>query len=83
MAVRLRLTRTGRTNRPCYRLAAFESTTRRDGRCLEALGFYDPLVKDPKAQLQVDAERIRHWLQHGAKPTPKVGVLLARLGITQ
>lgn len=82
MAVRIRLMRTGRKNRPCYRMAAFDSRTRRDGRCLEALGFYDPLVKDPATQLQVDAVRVRHWLQHGAIPSPKVAALLRRLDIT-
>lgn len=81
MAVRIRLTRTGRRNRPCYRIGAFDSQTRRDGRCLENLGMYDPLVKDPMAQVRIDAERVKHWLQHGARPTPKVAVLLKRLNL--
>ena len=81
MAVRIRLTRTGRRNRPCYRIGAFDSRTRRDGRCLENLGHYDPFVKDPKEQVHVNAERVQHWLAQGAKPTDKVAVLLKRFDI--
>jgi len=62
MAVRIRLTRTGRRNRACYRIGAFDSRTRRDGRCLEILGHYDPIVKDPKEQVTLDADRVKHWL---------------------
>lgn len=81
MAVRIRLTRTGRRNRPCYRIGAFDSQTRRDGRCLENLGLYDPFVKDPKEQVRLQADRVKHWLSQGAKPTAKVRVLLKRFDI--
>jgi len=83
MAVRIRLTRTGRRNRACYRIGAFDSRTRRDGRCLEILGHYDPIVKDPKEQVTLDADRVKHWLSKGAKPTDKVSVLLKRLDIAR
>lgn len=83
MAVRIRLTRTGRRNRACYRIGAFDSRTRRDGRCLEILGHYDPFVKDSTEQVTLDADRVKHWLSMGAKPTDKVSVLLKRLNISR
>ena len=53
MAVRLRLKRMGRHRRPFYRIAAFDSRTARDGRCLEVLGTYDPLVADEAKQVEL------------------------------
>jgi small subunit ribosomal protein S16 len=81
VAVRLRLQRTGRRNRPCYRIAAMDSRTKRDGRCLEILGSYDPLASGKAVELVVKTERVKHWLSKGAKPTEKVAALLARSGI--
>ncbi len=69
MAVRIRLKRLGRRNRPFWRICVFDSRTRRDGRAIEDLGFYDTLAKDPEKQVQVNVERARHWLSVGAKPS--------------
>lgn len=77
--VRLRLTRMGKTNRPFYRLAAFDAHQQRDGRAIEFLGHYDPL--NDKQPLVLNRERIVHWLELGAKPTESVAKLLQKQGI--
>lgn len=80
MAVRLRLKRLGRINRPFFRIEAMDSRTRRDGRTLEQLGFYDPLVASGEQRLKFQPERIRFWWDRGARPTPGVRHLLAAEG---
>ncbi|MCZ6799803.1 MAG: 30S ribosomal protein S16 [Nitrospirae bacterium] len=79
MAVHLRLTRMGRHKRPFYRVVAIDSRMRRDGRCLEVLGTYDPL-KEP-AVTELKPERVLDWLQKGAQPSVTVRTLLRRAGI--
>jgi small subunit ribosomal protein S16 len=76
MAVRIRLTRYGKKNRPFFRIAVFDSRTRRDGRYLENLGLFDPLVQDVKKKLTINVARLQHWVGQGALPTPKVEKLL-------
>ncbi|MCC7388948.1 MAG: 30S ribosomal protein S16 [Phycisphaerales bacterium] len=76
--VRLRLARLGRRNRPFYRLHAIEKRNRRNGAVLEQLGWYDPVASDPEKQLQLNAERITHWLSQGAQPSETVADLLAK-----
>lgn len=79
MATRIRLTRMGSKKRPFYRIAAFDSHTRRDGRALEFLGHYNPMV-DP-AELKVDKEKVEKWLKRGAKPSNTVLSLFKQAGI--
>ena len=81
MAVRLRLTRMGRKNRPFYRICAFDSRTARDGRSIEILGHYDPLVEDSSKSTVVDTERASYWLSVGAKPSETVASILKRHGV--
>lgn len=81
MAVVIRLRRTGRTNLPCFRITVTDSRFPRDGRSLETLGIYDPLRKDRATQVKVDAERVMHWIQHGAKPSDIVASIFRRHGI--
>ena len=81
MAVRIRLTRYGKRNRPFFRLAVFDSRTRRDGRYLENLGVYDPLAKDALKKLDIHVDRLQHWISRGALPTPKVGKILEHCGV--
>ncbi|MEW6252098.1 MAG: 30S ribosomal protein S16 [Planctomycetota bacterium] len=81
MAVRLRLKRMGRRNRSFFRISAMDSRAPRDGRTLEELGFYDPVNRDARNQLQIDEERVRYWLRQGAIPSETVRSLLARQGI--
>ena len=79
MAMKLRLTRMGSKKRPFYRIVAMDSKTRRDGRALEYLGYYNPMV-DP-AEIKVDSEKVRSWIERGAKPTDTVRALLQKAGI--
>lgn len=79
MAMKLRLTRMGSKKRPFYRIVAMDSATRRDGRALEYIGHYNPMV-DP-AQLDVDAEKVAKWIERGAKPTDTVAALFRKAGI--
>ncbi len=82
MAVRIRLKRTGRRHRSCFRIAAMESRNPRDGRVLEELGIYDPANKNPELQVRLNQDRIEHWLKLGALPTDTVRDLLVKNGIT-
>ena len=79
MAMKLRLTRMGSKKRPFYRIVAMDSQTRRDGRALEYLGYYNPMV-DP-AEIKVDSEKVRSWIERGAKPTDTVRALLQKAGV--
>ena len=79
MAVHLRLSRIGRHKRPFYRVVAIDSRKRRDGRCLEVVGTYDPLQEPANTALKED--RILEWLRHGAQPSVTVRTLLKRSGI--
>lgn len=81
MAVVLRMKRTGRKNRPCYRISATNNRNARDGRTLETLGHYDPASPVESLRLKIEAERVKHWLDHGAKPSDTVASLLRKLGI--
>ena len=66
--VTIRLTQTGTTNRKTYRLVAMEKGKRRDGRAIEILGFYNPLVKP--AQIKINKDRVEYWLSVGAQLSP-------------
>jgi len=79
MAMKLRLTRMGCKKRPFYRIVAMDSKSRRDGRALEYLGYYNPMV-DP-AEIKVDGEKVRFWLARGAKPSDTVRALLLKAGV--
>ena len=81
MAVRIRMARTGRTNRPYFRFGAFDSRTRRDGSPIEYLGHYDPLVKEFEKSVTLDLDRVRHWLGKGAKCSETVASFLKRKGV--
>ena len=74
MAIKIRLTRMGSKKKPSYRIVAVNSETRRDGRPLEFLGFYNPMV-DP-AEFKVDTEKVQKWLDRGAQPSDTVRSLL-------
>lgn len=82
MAVRLRLARMGRKDRAFYRVGAFDARTRRDGRPIEYLGHYDPLVEDFDAGVKLDLERVQYWIDNGAKCSETVASLIKRKGVT-
>jgi len=75
--LKLRLKRTGRKRSPSYRLVIMESTTRRDGRPIEELGYYNPITK----QYRFDIEKIKIRLKDGVKPTDTVASLLKKADI--
>ena len=75
--LKLRLKRTGRKRSPSYRLVIMENKTRRDGRPIEEVGYYNPISKDYK----FDAEKIQKWLNYGIKPTKTVLNLLKKAEI--
>jgi small subunit ribosomal protein S16 len=70
----------GRRHRPFYRICAMDVRTPRDGRVLEELGTYDPMVADVDARAVLNGQRIKHWLSVGAQPTEKVRVLIKKYG---
>jgi small subunit ribosomal protein S16 len=75
MAVVIRMKRTGRRNRPCYRINVADSRSPRDGRFIETLGLYD------EAQVKLDAERAKHWISQGALPSDTVRSLFKKNGV--
>ena len=80
MAVKIRLKKLGRTHRPFFRVCAMDARSPRDGRVIEELGTYDPMVPNTDARAILNGERIVHWLSVGAQPTPKVGTLIKKYG---
>lgn len=81
MAVVIRMKRTGRTNRPCYRISVSDRQSPRDGRTIETIGNYDPASPIPELRLTLDVERARHWVSVGAIPSDTVRSILKRAGI--
>lgn len=79
MAVRIRLNRMGAKKRPFYRLVVADSRAPRDGRFIEILGHYNPIV-DP-VELVVDTEKAKDWLNKGAQPSDTVKRLLKQVGV--
>lgn len=76
MAVVLRLARHGQTKRPYYRIVATEKTSRRDGRFIEVVGTFYPLVEPPMVKL--DETKIKRWIADGAKPSGTVQSLIRK-----
>jgi len=70
----------GRRHRPFYRICAVDGRAPRDGRVLEELGTYDPMVSDVDARAVLNDERIDYWLSVGAQPSEKVRVLITKYG---
>ncbi len=84
MALKIRLSRGGSKKRPFYRIVVAEAAAPRDGRYVERIGHYNPMVaKDNDQRLVVDGERVKHWMGLGAKPTERVQKLLASLSLTE
>ena len=79
MAVVIRLTRRGAKKKPFYRIVAADSRMPRDGRFLEILGTYDPLIKENGCK--IDAEKAAAWIKKGAKPSKTVGTLFKKAGV--
>ena len=80
MAVKLRMKKLGRKHRPFFRICAIDARAPRDGKVIEELGHYDPLVPDTDARAILNGERIAYWLSVGAQPSENVSVLVKKYG---
>lgn len=82
MALAIRLSRGGRKNRPFYRIVVTDKRMPRDGRYIEKLGTYNPLLnQDDENRVKLVEERIKYWLSQGAKPSERVAVFLGKSGL--
>ncbi|MFN3371535.1 MAG: 30S ribosomal protein S16, partial [Sphingomonadaceae bacterium] len=82
MALSIRLSRGGAKKRPFYRIVVADSRSPRDGRFIEKLGTYNPLLpKDSAERVTLDGERAKHWLSVGAQPTDRVARFLDAAGL--
>ena len=79
MAVKLRLKRMGSKQKPFYRIVAADSRSPRDGRFIETVGTYNPIVRENN--VTVDEEKVIKWLNNGAQPTDTVKSLLSKSGV--
>lgn len=80
MAVRIRMKKMGRRHRPFFRICAVDGRAPRDGKMIEELGHYDPMVPETDARAVLNGERIDYWLSVGAQPSEKVKVLIDKYG---
>jgi small subunit ribosomal protein S16 len=82
MAVKIRLARGGTKKRPFYRVVVADERAPRDGRFIEKVGTYNPLLPDDSGErVKLDVERIQHWLSKGAQPTDRVLRFLDQAGL--
>ena len=81
MAVRIRMKKMGRKHQPFFRICAMDVRCPRDGKVIEELGYYDPMVKETDARAILKGERISYWLSVGAQPSEKVKVLIKKYGV--
>lgn len=84
MAMKIRLARGGSKKRPHYAIVASDSRMPRDGRFIEKLGVYDPLLaKDREDRVRLNVERVQYWLSQGAQPTDRVARFLEAAGLRE
>lgn len=76
--VKIRLARGGAKKRPFYHVVVADSRSKRDGRYIERVGFYNPVARGQEVPLQLNDERIEHWRQQGAQITETVAGLMQR-----
>ena len=84
MAMKIRLARGGSKKRPHYTVVAADSRMPRDGRFIEKLGTYNPLLpKDSEERVKMDIERVQYWIGQGAQPTDRVARMLEAAGVLE
>ncbi len=82
MALTIRMARGGRRNLPFYRIVVADKRYPRDGRFIEKLGTYNPLLKDgDEKRVVMNVERIKYWLGQGAQPSPRIARFLGKAGV--
>jgi len=74
--VKIRLTRGGAKKRPFYHIIVTDSRKKRDGRSIERLGYYNPVAQGNEKRVELDTDRVKHWVSHGAQLTDKVSALV-------
>ena len=79
MAVRIRMKRMGRTHRPFYRVCVMDVRSPRDGKAIEEVGYYDPMVQNKADRVSLKMERVEYWLSVGAQPSDKVATLIKKV----
>src|SRR6202158_2646334 len=80
--LKIRMSRGGTKKRPFFKIVVADARSPRDGRFIERLGHYNPLLpKDNPERIKIDLERVKHWLGHGAQPSDRIGRFLADAGI--
>ena len=79
MSVRIRMKRMGRKHRPFYRICIMDRQKPRDGRAIEEVGYYDPMVKDKSQRVSLKMDRIDYWLSVGAQPSDNVATLIKKV----
>ena len=79
--VKIRMKMMGRRHRRFFRICAIDSRQARDGKTIEELGIYDPMVAETEKRYQINKERVEYWLSVGAQPSENVLVLLKKLGV--
>lgn len=80
MAVKIRMKKMGRKHRPFFRICAADTRSPRDGKVIEELGTYDPMVKETDARVQLKNERIDYWISVGAQPSQAVSTFIKKYG---
>ena len=84
MATKIRLARGGSKKRPFYRVVVADSRMPRDGRYIEKIGTYNPLLpKDSEERVKIDLDRVKHWLGEGAQVTDRVSRMLEAAGVIE
>lgn len=78
MAVRIRMKMMGRKHRPYFRIVAIDHKQPRDGRVIEELGSYDPMVRDTDNRVRLKPDRVKYWMSVGALPSERVATLLKK-----
>lgn len=79
MAVRIRMKRLGRKHRPFYRICIMDARSPRDGKAIEEVGYYDPMVRDKSQRVSLKMDRVDHWISVGAQPSEKVATLIKKV----
>ena len=82
MPVRIRLSRGGAKKRPFYRIVVADSRRSRDGKFIDQVGTYNPMLpKDSPERIKIDVEKAKNWMAKGAQPSDRVIVFLSNLGV--
>ena len=84
MPVRIRLSRSGAKKRPFYRIVVADSRRARDGKFIDQIGTYNPMLpKDSSDRVKIDVEKVKAWIEKGAQPSDRVTIFLSNMGVVE